>query len=452
MRSEFDKLNEDDSESPFDFLNDGNGNPGDGAAGQARHTRPSTSRSERAEPGAQHKGTRSANDASRSSSRSGSGSKSRPGPSTQSSSSPYPVIRKPVRVQQSGPLRPPRPGDPIEPPPPLTTAARSPVSPNAVKSNADIDLDDLDLGLQLDPNDDWPSSDQWADARERPVPVNYQSTGMSVVRKLGYVFATCMVLTGMGAVLYSLPVVKQHVEEPVSKLAGSIKGLLGTAAPDADEDTPLALSDAELEAVGDPAPSGLPSSLFSRFQEQLTQLETLLDEGSLDEATTVLVNMDRAVYGYGSQEFAAIEDRLNNLKAGGTDEPVATDTNDANVLPQADVSAEQAATDAAILEEQRVVEEQAAAEVARLEEQRVAEEQAAEAARLEEQRVAKSRRQKRQAGRAARSRRAGGRGGKAGRAARGRRAGGRSGTAGRAARSRRAGGGRGSKAGRAARG
>ena len=395
MRSEFDKLNEDDSESLFDFLNDDDGKPIDGSAAQSGNFRTPGGDSVNPASEAAHKGKHSANDSSTGSA----GAKPRSASASQSgqgAGAVYPVIRKPVRVQQSGPLRPPRPGDPIEPPPPLTTAAKAPIASRSVKDDQDIDLDELDLNL----NDDWSGNDEWASSSERPVPVNYEPARTSVLRKVGYVFATVLVLTGISAVVYSLPVVKQYAEEPVNKAAGSVKDLLaGFTASESgstdDESSQIAVDGSDSEAIVDSTTSAPPSSLYQRFQDQLTQLESLLDQGSLDEATSVLQNMDRAVYGYGSQEFTAIEERLNNLKAGGVEQP---STDEADTLAQADLAniaaAEQAeaAAEAERLAQQRAAEEQAAAtaEAARVEQQRVAEEQAAaaQAARLEQQRVA----------------------------------------------------------------
>lgn len=308
------------------------------------------------------------------------------------SSKQFPVIRKPVSVAQTGPLRPPRPGDPVEPPPPLTDGFHASPDKVARPKKPDADLDDLNFDLD---NDVWPTSDHWADNLNRTQATYYDEPGISGWRKLGYFVAALLILAGAGAALYSNPPVRQWADVQIARLmdselmgrvtamvdknsaTSSERTLAETASPEAvgsvsdgasNQEGAVAVFEPDAPALEGPAtpaavPSGsdAPRSLNVQFREALAGLEVLLEQGNLEEATSVLQTMDRAVYGYGAPEFTEIKERIAALSQNA--------------------NAEQAALQQAQLAEQQRAEEQARA----AEEQRLAAEQARA---VEEQRLA----------------------------------------------------------------
>ncbi|MFK7860887.1 MAG: hypothetical protein AB8B64_18865 [Granulosicoccus sp.] len=320
---------------------------------------------------------------------------------------PFPVIRRPVSVAQTGALRPPRPGEPVEPPPPLTDGVRETVPFANTPNRANPDLDDLDF--DLDNNEEWPGSDQWVDELHRVQPVNYRNSKPSVLRTLGYLLAGLLIVSGTLAALYSQPSVRAWAEPIVADAMGTLENtvvrikaaasaghdspaLAGNTMPEAAPaaiDAPLAPSvDSGLSTVEQPgattqteialpAPvqSNAPPSLNTQFREVLAQLEVLLEQGNLVEAETILQTMDRAVYGYGAPEFTVIKERI-----------------DAGLLSE---SAEQAAAEDAQRAEQERAEQEARAleEEQRLaaEREQEAEQAAAEATRLAAQRAEQER-------------------------------------------------------------
>ena len=114
--------------------------------------------------------------------------------------------------------------------------------------------------------------------------------------------------------------------------------------------------------------------LGKRFREASERVEALVAEGRLDEAGDAIAGLDRAVYGYGIAEFEAFEARIAALEAG--DDLAGADTADGTVE---DIERAVAADREAVAEAER------AAEVARLEAAGAAEaERLAEAERVAE--------------------------------------------------------------------
>jgi len=114
--------------------------------------------------------------------------------------------------------------------------------------------------------------------------------------------------------------------------------------------------------------------LGKRFREASERVEALVAEGRLDEAGDAIAGLDRAVYGYGIAEFEAFEARIAALEAG--DDLAGADTADGTVE---DIERAVAADREAVAETER------AAEVARLEAAGAAEaERLAEAERVAE--------------------------------------------------------------------
>jgi len=134
------------------------------------------------------------------------------------------------------------------------------------------------------------------------------------------------------------------------------------------------------------------SALSRRFLDEREQLEALIAANRLDEAEQALSQMDRTVYGYGFAEFSAFESRITTARAAG------------NVAVTVDAEsgsageAERAAAAARVADEARIAEverERVAEEMRVAEAERQAEEaRVAEAERLaEEARVAEAERQ-----------------------------------------------------------
>ena len=347
------------------------------------------------------------------------GSPGRKKPVAKSGERPLPIIRKPVPVSQSGPLLPPKPGAPVEPPPELTTStdkreldldfldegpsepklARQPavvkpegkaqnnvtrldpgsrrIGEGAVSSPAgkgrsghvdtssagstghasrkDDGLGSLDLDDSLALDEDW----------HRPVGVTLdevdESEGKSGRgRWLAMVLALLFIAAGVGSFVLSSP-------PAWLKLPGSEPATIASGDSDTDASVP---SDNEAAVEYSPSP------MMQKFRAEQERLEQLVAAGSLDEAEEALATMDRSLYGYGANEFMEIENRIDQLRTGT-------------------ISAEQdkervAAAEAARLAEAQAAREEAArladAQAAREEAARLAEAQAAreEAARLAE--------------------------------------------------------------------
>ncbi len=387
MQSASDKVNPDNPESLFDFLD---GEEDTRAEQSSLH--PSQDRTLR-----QHSSQRA---------RSG-------GRDEAKLAKPYPVIRKPVSVERSGPLRAPRPGDPVEVPPALTNAGQE-IPRRSVSSgrrNKDILVgDDLDLDLDLDFSDeDWPRSDHWADQTSRPFPSAPERGNSSVGRTLGYLVATVLIVAGIGSALYSVPQAQTWMDKTIATGKSLITGdvyvtpgvddvdvAVSDSAPTSTADvaataqtatasetampsdtaTPSAITTPA--AIEETAPVNAPKSLNTRFRETLARLEEFMAQGAVDDAQNLLQTMDRAVYGYGAPEFTAIKERIAEIKGGA----------DIDAQAAAERLAQEQAieAEAARLELQRVEQQRAAAEAARLEAERL-EAERLEAERLEAERL-----------------------------------------------------------------
>ena len=303
---------------------------------------------------------------------------------------PFPVIRKPVSVKQSGALRPPQPGAPVEPPPPLTDGMRTDEAPKARSSQAEMDIPDLnefDFG-----EDDWPDSDQWVDRslRERYSSAGTAQTGrVSGTRRFLYVAAILLICGGIVSAMYTVPSVQSWAQNTLAVLSSQATSALDgiknrfagvvdqVSGPDRDRSSPdeLGQDDLGLDELGTSAfTEPDPTSLNARFRNQLANLETLINQGELDQADQVLQTMDRSVFGYGAPEFSQISDRITAIREGGDSE--------AQSLALAELLAEQQAEQAAAEAQRLAEQEQAAVEAQRLAEQ---EQAAAEAQRLAEQ-------------------------------------------------------------------
>jgi len=391
MQSLPDKANSDESESLFDFLDNDNDS-------NAR------------EPSGDVDGDASAHDPRNA---------PRSPANVSNAEKPFPVIRKPVRVSQSGPLRAPRPGDPVAPPPPLTDGIR-PVEKDVPRPlRGDVDLSELDRldrpdNAQFDfEDDDWPDSDQWVDKTAHATPVRFDQPRTSLLRKTGYTFGALLVVAGIGSVFYSNPTVnltvKQWTDSAIQWTDNTIAGFTGST----DDVADTGADESPLETPAVVANTNAPSSLNAKFKEELANLEGLLEQGNLDEADLAMQTMDRTIYGYGAPEFNDIKTRIVDLRQGGNvgsqalpdDTELAEadrlarneDEQLADVGQQVEAARQEAAARAA--EAERLAEAERVAEATRLAEaERVAEatrlaeaERVAEATRLAEaERVAEA--------------------------------------------------------------
>ncbi len=341
---------------------------------------------------------------------------------------PFPIIRKPVPVSESGPLLPPKPGAPIEPPPALTSGSddqvvddlgflddtpprRNPgtrqganggseetrtnvtrldsvsrrrgtpppdefglddaevgsIRPARKKDGFENAFDKLDLDDSLELDEDWQSGLGVRSVDEE------QSSGRSGRgRWLAMVLALLFIAAGVGSFILS---------SPPAWLPLPGKDSNPVIAMPSDTQLPESTLGSTVEAIA-------PSPLMQKFLDEKTRVEELVAAGALDEAEAALQNMDRSVYGYGSPEFSAIQDQIDQLRSGS-------------------ISAEQFAAQNREAEAARLAEEQAAlAEAARLADERAAREEAArlaaeQAARAEAARVAEEQAARAEAARAA---------------------------------------------------
>jgi len=312
-----------------------------------------------------------------------------------------PIIRKPVPVSQSGPLRAPKPGDPVEPPPPLTTGMPSKEAnkldfldqntPAAASSkeasgkvatppdnvrplrktkkidkNLDLEQEFIDFGRKK--TDDFGSD--WNDGITAYHPQNDQDDrgGSSwVILSLAF-----LLLAGAGSYLYATG----KLNEWTSLFTDSPQ-LAQTN--DLSEPTTVVAINTETDI---PVTSASPLSV--RFQDQLAILQTLLSTGALDEAEEALAAMDRTVYGYGAAEFADIEARIGERRVLASGRGVVNEQENAQRLEQERL----AGLEVARQEEARLAQLRAE-EALRLEQQRIREQQAREAAQVEQARLAR---------------------------------------------------------------
>ena len=359
-----------------------------------------------------------------------------------------PVIRKPVPVSKSGPLLPPKPGDPVEPPPPLTTAVsldgdtdsayggdndlatdKGSATEKKVKISDDLDfLDDTRAdGLDLRPpvknkpriNNESPvrsvvskgeSANEQLDLenefdhltspkREKgefefesdwrdghPAFRDYPEENSSSWVKRTVLLTAMSLVAGGGFYAYS----QGHLDELIASTGlGSQNADSGVVLQSSDSDASLLPNDGALDPSAPAIEAGeldIPrqSPLALKFREQLTLVEALVRNGSLVEAEQALVSMDRSVYGYGVAEFSALEEQITLIRSGSLTPEDVAETQRLAQLEQAN----EAALDAQQLREEEALATQAAVDAARLEEARIAEQAAAEAQRLADTRNA----------------------------------------------------------------
>jgi len=214
-----DKLGTDDIESAFDFLDSESGRDAQSSVEtQSTSSNPSQGGDERLRSGSE---ARSSTFSDRTTKR------------KKVEEKPFPVIRKPVCVSQSGPLRPPQPGDPVEPPPPLTEGLRrDPPQTAKGRKNEPDDLGQLNLD-----DDDWLASDNWpANTENTYVPgaatENY-GRQTSSWRGLGYVLAFLMLLAGSILALYSNSTFRDFANANTANLVRAVQaGISQFNAPD----------------------------------------------------------------------------------------------------------------------------------------------------------------------------------------------------------------------------
>lgn len=315
-----------------------------------------------------------------------------------------PIIRKPVPVSKSGPLLPPKPGAPVEPPPQLTTGQSeagdddlsflSDVDHAAVArksadstANAHDNVTQLrqstefgrvtndaseqdfdDLGLELD--DGISFDNDWQAGHASHYQSQESDTKRGGYRWLISLVALLLISAGVASYFFADQL---GWSNPLTSQQDGESALLTGDAPDQIADT-IGIPIAPVESQSSP--------LMTRFRAELAQLEALVSSGSLDDADQLLASMDRTVYGYGAREFGEMELRIAALRSGeSVNEPAASD--------EARLATEAAEAEAARVEEARLATEAAEAEAARVEEARLATEAAeAEAARVEQARLA----------------------------------------------------------------
>ena len=359
-----------------------------------------------------------------------------------------PVIRKPVPVSKSGPLLPPKPGDPVEPPPPLTTAVSLEGDTDSaygsnndiatekglpiekkVKISADLDfLDDtLAEGLDLRPvvknkpriNNESPvgsvvskgeSANEQLDFENEFVHLtspkrekgefefesdwrdghssfrDYPEENSSSWIKRTVLLSAMSLVAGGGFYAYS----QGHLDELIASTGlRSQNNDSGAVLQSSDTDASLLRDNAALAPSALAIESGeldvpTQSPLALKFREQLTLVEALVRNDSLIEAEQALAGMDRSVYGYGVAEFSAIEEQITLIRSGSITAEDVAETQRLAQLEQANESA----LEAQQLREEEALATQAAVEAARLEESRIAEQAVAEAQRLADARNA----------------------------------------------------------------
>gem|GEM_PF-3799238 len=255
---------------------------------------------------------------------------------------PFPIIRKPVSVKQSGALRAPKPGDPVEPPPPLTDIHharefRKPATEFLNPENAESEqhFDGLDQALNDDDwpikdEEDWPLSNEWVDKNRQNAPVYYDDPSSGAARKWGVAAASVLIISGTVMALHDKEPMKGWIDTTYAKLNGLVDqqdfsfGKLSDFLGEGDQEPTVAVQeiDTPVQTTSAPAPRER-LSLNDRFREELALLETLVEQGKLTEASVRLETMDRAVFGYGSMEFTEISERIADLndRADGNAEP-----------------------------------------------------------------------------------------------------------------------------------
>ncbi len=288
----------------------------------------------------------------------------------QASERPLPIIRKPVPVSESGPLRPPGRGAPVEPPPPLTDATAAadtddfdflndlsnsarvkqvPVKPertlaepsNSAPQSAKVSRNNVTPLTAGDARTRRAASASSARARSRSAHSTSRSRSdfdldaldldlddqqdfptdwsdgihteslaandeTSKTRVGWLALAFMLIVAGVGSFLYTNPPAWLEPWIPVQALNQA-------SVPSDAEGTDPQLGDDEPTDITAPISS---SPLMEQFRAQLTRIEALVEAGSLNDAEQAIANMDRTVYGYGAFEFSELEARITQLKSG----------------------------------------------------------------------------------------------------------------------------------------
>ncbi|MFK7891024.1 MAG: hypothetical protein AB8B63_09450, partial [Granulosicoccus sp.] len=326
---------------------------------------------------------------------------------------PFPVIRKPVPISESGPLRPKKPRSAKKQPPILTTRVTDSQgriqrddhnkSPSAKKSDLDSELDFLDL----DDSAPWLSEPAKSSTA---VGSNDERSAKSRFRSLFAGLALLLIVAGAASFLRpqlfdDLPVawldgLFQGTSDTIDQDGGPSQASTQGAGPGSDDSTvavaprviprsePADGVESSTQALEEDGSPRFVSPLSNRFRERLEMLENLIESGSLDQAEQVLLDMDRRVYGYGALEFQAMEERIAQLRSSfeaGAAEQLAQERaaaealaaqQEAERLKQERVAAEALA---AQQEAERLAQERATAEAlaAQQEAERLAQERAA---------------------------------------------------------------------------
>ncbi len=319
-----------------------------------------------------------------------------------------PTIRKPVPISKSGPLLAPKPGDPVEPPPPLTTGKvpavsddlafldetraespdLSPVSKKGAEKHSETirpgnvqqanqnsaNDEDSDLAREFssfgrDKVDNIDFDKNWGEGH-----LNYESQEDNPKERLIRWIAfggAAILLIGGGSYLFMSGKADHLLSGQSDQTTSLESAVTGTTVSDA---TASAIETTALETAQVP-------STMQRFLDQQSAIEALIGQGSLDEAKLALSSMDRTLYGYGASEFQLLESRIESLQSeSGT--PSESATNEAEALRLEELKRlEQLA-----LESQAEAQAEEAARLANVE---LAEKNAAETVRLEQERLAK---------------------------------------------------------------
>jgi len=280
-----------------------------------------------------------------------------------------PIIRKPVPIAQSGPMR-------------LDNSGQANVPHPARKPKP------VQRPVPTRPDPHW-HQDAYADEA-------YPRT--SGIKKYA---AALVAIVLLGGAVLAYTVYVQIEPETIAATDDDQPGITLLNPPNSPpaEETPASAEVAEIAEVdetSEPAQTDAiaeiaqpTNSLFNQFSEQVQLLENLLANNELDEAERVIVTMDRAVYGYGEGEFSAIEQRIANQRAADValnGEPKTVESDLFAEATDADLVAADQSTALAepLPEEQRLLEAQQLAEQQRLAEAKriLEEEQAAEQQRI----------------------------------------------------------------------
>lgn len=319
----------------------------------------------------------------------------RPANSRRRRSFEMPIIRKPVPVSKSGPVR-------------IESAGSASVS--------DRDVPDISQSQQRSVSGhgdaDWSDQGYFDNVDTRSSSAKkFTSILIALVLLAGAAFAYFMYTKGEqkdnsnkddnlpGIVQLDTP------NDQIPEIATTPADEAGTTEPTEVTDNTLPADAAEpadsiesAEPTEIPEATERPNTLFNRFNEQVQLLERLIAENELDEAERIIFTMDRAVYGYGASEFTGFEQQIAKQRAaisGQTDGTgvIAESNLTENAESETSVLAEPISEEQALLEAQRLAEEQRLAEAKRiLDEEQAAEQQqiaddtrAAEAARQAEE-------------------------------------------------------------------